>query len=147
MLICLLKKTKLFPFGCDLIEYHLMSFSYTVFTFISIIDHLWQKSLNRWWSSILPVSTKGTITYHSNWPHWTQKYRDIWRLKSEFWHNNVGRLRRFNWSQPFSFDNWIPNGNTQTNKQTMQKKHAQLRFHSTRLHTNDNINMDSTIAG
>ena len=53
----------------------------------------------------------------------------------------------FNWlmgSQPSILDNWISNGNTYINKP------AQIRFHPKRTYTitqtNDNINMDSTIA-
>jgi hypothetical protein len=37
----------------------------------------------RWWSSILPISTKRTITSHQTWTHSTQKDHDIWHWKSK----------------------------------------------------------------
>jgi hypothetical protein len=52
-----------------------------------------------------------------------------------------------NWFSGSLSDNWISNNNTNVNN----KKTAQNRFHSKRLYSiskmNDNINMDSPVAG
>ena len=48
-------------------------------------------------------------------------------------------------------DNWISNGNTYIINKLYDNKNTQIHFHSNRPHTitkmNNNINMDSTIAG
>jgi hypothetical protein len=44
-----------------------------------------KRKVKQWWSSITSISTKGTITSHPNWTHWTLKDRGIWRWKSRSW--------------------------------------------------------------
>ena len=63
-------------------------------------------------------------------------------------HKNMAGLNQVMGSpNPPSLDDWVSKGNAINKKKT-----AQIRFHSKRLHIyyhkmNDNINLDSTIAG
>jgi len=81
---------------------------------------LCKRKFKHWWSSIPPLSTKGTITSHLNWTHWIQKRQ--WHMTLEIqvqaWDKNK-HVAGFNWllrSQHSSLDNWISKVNTFINR-------------------------------
>jgi len=53
-----------------------------------------KRKFKQWLSSILPISTKRTITSHLNWTHWTKKDHDIWRWKSRSWLRTGSKMWR-----------------------------------------------------
>jgi len=63
-----------------------------------------KRKFKQWWSSILPRSTKRTITSHHNWTHWTQNRPRHMTLEIQILaldkHKNVMRLNRLIGSQP-----------------------------------------------
>jgi hypothetical protein len=106
------------------------------FTFYIIMK--WK--FTQWWSSLLPISTKRTITSHliSLNAKMTTTY-------------NVGKpgpWQTWRYYRSINFNNWISNDNTH-HKQTIKKKSTNslpIRLHII-TNMNDDVNMDSTIAG
>ena len=111
------------------------------------------KTFKQWWSTIPPVSTKQTITSHINSlsTKKTVAYYVSGNQGPGLWQaHKCDRVKLVNWIPNLICDNWISNDNTDINKQ-YKKKLVQIPLHSKRSHTitrmNDNINIDSTIAG
>ena len=119
------------------------------------IPDLWKESLNRNGQQYHQVQQSEQWLLGDPWlltiAHRTQKRRPRHMMLEipVAWdrHKNVTRLNCLMGSQPSPLDNWISNGNTDTNKWYKNlHRFASIKKNHTITKKNDNVNMDSTIA-
>ena len=91
-----------------------------------------KRKFRKWWSTILPISTKQTITSHLNSLN-TKKKRGITTYDIGNPDPGLGHTQKCGGVKPSPLDNWISNGNAFIKKSI--KTRAQIRVRSKRPHT------------